>query len=754
MQKYLKEKIVKAQKTIWVAALLICTIQIAHAQNITGIILDKNNGKEEPIIGATINWAGTKLATSSDIEGKFSIARSKFNKLIISYVGYKTDTILIKNETDLKIYLQADNQLQEVVVRSSSTSIDRMSPIQTEIITSKALAKAACCNLSESFETNASVSVSYNDAVTGAKQIQLLGLAGTYVQMNVENIPSLRGLATTYGLNYVPGTWVQSIDVGKGAGSVVNGYESMTGQINVELQKPDLAEKVYLNTYFNSQGRGEVNLNLAHIFNKKPSDISPKWSFGFLSHVSTLQSTIDKNHDNFYDLPKYTQANFINRWKYQSDNMVAQFGIKFLHDERLGGQINKSPFSLDNNIYKFSNSTNRAEFFSKTAKLYQNKPYRGLGLILSGIIHDSKSQFGFRPYNGNQKTIYGNLIYQDIFGNTNHSYKTGLSFLYDKYDEIFADLTRKRTEIVPGAFFEYTYKYLDKITAVAGSRYDYHNLYGSIFTPRLHILYNATDKTAIRISAGKGFRVANPFAEYFGNLVSSRTVRFIDVLRPEVSWNYGISLSKSFGKSSLIIDAYRTNFQNQLIADTEHPNFLYFYNSQGINYANSAQIELNFVPINRLEFKIAYRYTDVWQTLGKAFAQEITVRKMFIPRDRVLFNVGYALPYDKWKFDLTIQYNGKRRIPNLSPTYEHTSYISMPIIYAPSFINLNAQVSRSFRRWDVYLGGENLTNFTQRNPIVTPDNPFGSRFDAGSAWGPVVGRVIYFGTRYKLGGRI
>lgn len=734
--------------------LLIITNFTTFGQNVSGVVLDKNNDKEEPIIGATLNWLGTKIATTTDIEGKFSIVRAKSNKLIISYVGYKSDTILIKNESDLKIFLQTDNQLQEVVVRSSSTSIDRMSPIHTEIITSKALAKAACCNLSESFETNASVSVSYADAVTGAKQIQLLGLSGTYVQTNVENIPTLRGLATTFGLNYIPGTWIQSIDIGKGAGSVINGYESMTGQINVELQKPDLAEKVYLNTYFNSLGRGEVNLNLAHIFKKKPNEITPKWSVGFLSHASTLQTAIDKNHDNFYDLPKYTQANFINRWKYQSDKMVAQFGIKYLHETRLGGQINKNPNSLDNFVYRFSNTTNRAEFFSKTAKLFQDKPYRGLGFILNGVLHDSKSEFGFRPYNGNQQTLYGNLIYQDIFGNTNHSYKTGLSFLYDKYDEKFADIIRKRTEVVPGAFFEYTYKYLDKITAVGGTRLDAHNLYGPIFTPRLHVLYNTNSNTAIRISAGKGFRVANPFAEYFGNLVSSRTVFFLDNIKPEVSWNYGISLTKSFGKNNLILDYYRTDFKNQLIADTDHPNFLFFYNSQGKNYANSAQIELNLVPTNRVELKIAYRLSDVWQTLGKSFNQAILVQKMFIPRDRILLNLGYALPYDKWKFDITLQYNGVRRIPNLSPTYEHTSYVGMPIQYAPAFVNLNSQISRSFRRWDVYVGGENLTNFTQKNPIVTPENPFGSRFDAGNAWGPIVGRVIYFGTRYKLGGRI
>ncbi len=704
----------------------------SYAQNVSGKVLDKNNGKEEPIIGATVNWLGTKIAASTDVEGKFTIARSKAKKLIISFVGYKPDTLEISNETDLRVYLQSENQLQEVVVRSSSTSMDRLSPIHTEILTSKALAKAACCNLSESFETNASVSVSYADAVTGAKQIQLLGLAGTYVQTNVENIPSLRGLATTFGLNYIPGTWIQSIDIGKGAGSVVNGYESMTGQINVELQKPDLAEKVYLNTYVNSLGRGEINLNLAHIFKQKTEN-KPKWSVALLTHGSSMQTTIDKNNDNFYDLPKYTQANFINRWKYETDKIVAQFGVKYLHDTRSGGQIIKNPLSLDNLIYRFSNTTNRAEFFSKTAKLYQSKPYRGLGLILNGIVHDSKSQFGFRPYDGKQQTLYGNLIYQDIFGNTNHSYKAGLSFLYDNYDEKFADLSYKREEIVKGGFFEYTYKHLDKLTAVAGTRLDFHNLYGTIFTPRLHFLYNATENTALRLSVGKGFRTANPFAEYFGNLVSSRTIRILETIQPEVSWNYGVSLTKTFGKSNLIIDLFHTNFQNQLIGDTEHPNFLYFYNSQGKNYANSAQIEVNLVPAPRLEFKVAYRYSDVWQTLGKAFEQKITVQKMFIPRDRILFNVGYALPYDKWKFDATLQYNGKRRIPNLSTEYLHTSYETMPIQFAPAFVNLNAQVSRSFRRWDVYLGGENLTNFTQKSPIVTPENPFGSRFDAGSA---------------------
>ncbi len=742
-------------KKIFIILYLIITNTL-FAQNLTGKIFGKTGDKNEELVGANLQWKGTKVGTQTDIEGKFSIPRTKSNRLIVSFIGYKTDTIVVNGEADLQIYLVNENALNEVVVRGSSTVIDRLSPIQTEIITTKALAKAACCNLSEGFETNASVSVSYSDAVTGSKQIQMLGLSGQYVQTNVENVPNIRGLATTFGLNYIPGTWIQAIDLGKGVGSVVNGYESMTGQINVELQKPDNSESIYLNTYVNSFGRGEINLNLSHRFKKKPN--GSRWSVGLLSHGSTMQTVLDKNNDNFYDLPKYAQANVMNRWKYESERWNVQFGAKYINENRIGGEIKKPEMRLNNFIYEFRNKTERIEAFSKTARLFPDKPYRGLGWINGYVSHDSKSKFGFKLYNGKQQTFYSNLIYQDILGNTNHSYKAGISFLYDDYDEEFERIKQLRTEKVPGAFVEFTEKYLDKFTGVVGGRVDFHNLFGPIFTPRMHLLYNPSEKTSIRLAAGKGFRVANPLAEYYGNLVSSRGVGFLETLKPEISWNYGFNLTKYFGwaasrKSNLSFDIYRTVFENQVVADGEHPEFLFFYNSYGQkSFANSAQLELNLVPMDRLEMKIAYRYFQVKQTLGKLFDQAIFLDKMFVNRDRVLFNVGYALPFDKWKFDLTIQWNGKRRIPNLSPSYVHTSYDNMPIVFAPAFYNLNAQVSRSFRRWDVYLGGENLTNFTQSTPIVLAEDPFNKRFDGGMAWGPVIGRMIYFGTRYKLGG--
>ncbi|MCU0323671.1 MAG: TonB-dependent receptor [Spirosomaceae bacterium] len=719
------------------------------SQTLNGIVLEKKaDGKTEPIIGAVLRWQNAKNGTSADIDGKFSILKSPQNhQLIISSIGFKTDTLMVHSSDFLTIYLQTESStLQEVVVRSEATVIDRLSPIQTEIITTKALAKAACCNLSESFETNASVSVSYADAVTGSKQIQLLGLSGNYVQTNSENIPNIRGLNTTFGLNYVPGTWISSIDVGKGAGSVVNGYESMTGQINIELQKPDLAEKLYLNTYVNSFGRGEINLNLAKKLNKK-------WSVGLLSHASTLQNRIDKNGDGFLDIPLYNQYNAINRWKYATDKYMVQFGIKGLYEDRLGGQSGFRPEQRGSSLtYGFGSQTKRIEFFSKTAKLYQSKPYKGLGLIVNGTVHDNQSFFGLRSYSGLQKTFYANLIYQNIFGNTNHQYKTGLSYLLDDYNETLSGIApRIRQESIPGAFFEYTYTLPEKLTVVAGGRVDFHNLYGTRFTPRIHAKYDISKDVHLRASAGKGWRVANPLAENYGLLVSSRFVEFENQLRPEESWNFGMSLSNEFhlfgNKASFIIDAYRTNFQNQVIVDMETAGLLRFYNLQGRSFSNSFQAELNYIPAKRFDIKVAYRLFDVKNDFIQADGSLKLQTKQFLNRDRFLFNIGYALPYDKWKFDLTWQWNGARRIPTMPQHIE--DYTVLPTS-APAYSNINAQLTRSFLKWDMYIGGENLNNFTQRNPIFASDDPFGRHFDAGMAWGPVIGRMIYAGMRFKL----
>ncbi|RAJ99915.1 TonB-dependent receptor-like protein [Larkinella arboricola] len=740
-----------------VAALVLSMITFfyTNAQTVTGTVSERVNTQTVPLVGATIYWAGTTVSTTSNAEGKFELPRSGVtNQLVFSFVGFKADTVAVTDQTVLEVILTPQNTLQEVTVQGASSQIDRISPIQNEIITTRTLAKAACCNLSESFETNASVNVSYSDAVTGAKQIQMLGLSGNYVQTNVENIPTIRGLASTFGLNYIPGTWISSIDIGKGAGSVVNGYESMSGAMNVELQKPDAQERVLANAYVNSFGRVEGNLNLS-----KP--LTEKWSVGFLGHASTLQNRIDQNGDNFLDLPLYNQYNGMVRAKYGTERFMTQFGVRALYEDRTGGQATENRSSSP--TYRFTNTTKRLEAFSKTARLYPEKPYRGLGLILNAVHHEQNSAFGFTPYDGRQQTLYGNLIYQSIIDNTNHSFKVGASYLLDDYREKYRDTLMTRTESVPGVFGEYTYKYLDKLTLVAGARLDFHNLFGTQFTPRVHAKYDLNPNLTLRASAGRGFRTPNALAENYGYLVSSRTVYFDGKPQAEVSWNYGTSLAQEFTlfgqKASLVLDYYRTDFQNQLIADLEHPRELHFYylssrstpGAKARSFSNSFQAELNYQPIKRMEVKLAYRLFDVRQSMGMAFGETLLLPRMMVSRDRVLFNAGYALPYDKWKFDFTVQWNGPRRIPYLREGYEHTSYQNMPRENAPGFYNINAQVSKSFRLWEIYLGGENLGNFRQSNPIVGANDPFGRDFDAAArVWGPITGRMIYAGFRYKL----
>ncbi|MEZ0539587.1 TonB-dependent receptor [Fibrella arboris] len=736
--------------TLFIISLL-CLPFIGQAQKITGRIQAIEKGQPIPLPGAAVYWSGGIYVTAADSSGTFSIdTTGTTNRLVVSYVGYQPDTLVVNNfSVPLTVTLKATQQLNEVVVTAGNTQIDRLNPIQTEVLTQRTLAKAACCNLSESFETNASVSVSYADAVTGAKQIQFLGLGGQYVQTNVENVPTIRGLATTFGLNYIPGTWITSIDIGKGAGSVVNGYEAMSGQMNVELRKPEYRAEtkmpnVLLNGYVNAFGRVEGNVNYSQA-------LSDKWSIGALGHVSALRHELDGNGDQFRDLPLYTQYNGVMRAKYSSERWMTQFGVKALSEDRDGGQLS----SAGAYRYGFTNTTRRTEVFSKTARLFPDQPYRGLGLILSATWHNQESSFGLRPYTGNQQSVYGNLIYQTIIGTTNNTIKTGVSYLLDNYHERYVAQPLDRFESVPGAFLEYTYTYPERFALVIGNRLDAHNLYGLQWTPRLHLKYHIHGQLTLRASAGRGWRVPNQIAENYGYLVSARGVFLNQNVRPEIAWTYTAGITNEFllfgKKATLVIDASRTDFQNQLIVDADQPRSLLFYNLSGRSYANSFQAELTVSPFKRTEVKAAYRLFDARQSMGAPLGENVLMPRMMVSRDRVLLNAAYALPYDKWKFDVTLQWNGPKRLPDADETHTHSTYSSMVWYYSPSFVNLNAQLTRSFRSWQVYLGGENLTNYRQPNPIIGAADPFGTNFDAaGQNWGPITGAMVYAGFRFTI----
>jgi len=776
-------------KTIFNAILSLFFIALAGnatAQAISGEVTARDeHGHIEGLPGVNLHWAGTTTGTSTDASGKFRLSRKGITdqKLIASFLGYKTDTIDVKGLSHIEITMtETTNELETVEVKGNigGTFISQIDPHKVQVITGKELKRAACCNLSESFETSSSVDVMYADAISGAKQIQMLGLSGVYSQIISENVPLLRGLGATFGLGYIPGPWMEAISVSKGASSVMNGYESTTGLINVEYKKPADSEKLYLNVFGNQHGRLEANFNAGTKLNDRLSTM-------VLGHASTFQSPFDKNGDQFMDIPKITTYNFINRWDYEIPGKYdSRFLVKYLDETRTGGYMDFNPDTYAPEIEKISNLTETYGFQLKTKRLesfWKNgiilSDHRSVAVIVSGIYHSQEGFFGVNKYEGTQKSLYGNLIYQDaIAGNDNHRITTGLSFIYDNYDEDyfrrdftylyqevgmtdivapndtlftvtdFADTTyvMDRKEIVPGAYLEYNWTPVENLTLIGGIRADHHNKYGLFFTPRFHLRYKVLPTTSLRASAGKGYRTANLFAENFSIMASQRIIHIETNLKQEEAWNFGINLThdfKLFGREAQVdIEAYRTNFINQVITDLDSlPSAVFFYNLDGKSFANSYMAQITFLPVERLSVLAALRVSDVKTTINNQLRQ-----KPMVNRYKGIISLNYATKFEKWKFDLTTQFNGKARIPDTQ---------KMPVAlqrgeFSPSYIQLLAQVTRKFKMFEVYLGGENLTNFTQKDPVTEAFAPYHTHFDTSMVWGPLVGATVYAGFRYTL----
>lgn len=663
----------------------------------------------------------------------------------------KSDTtavVSIKKDSTTKTKTE---KLGEVFVESKRFSTFTANTVTTNTLTltAKELTKAACCNLSESFETSPSIDVSYSDAVTGIKQIQLLGLNGNYTQLTTENVNEIKGLPGAFGLTFIPGPFVESIQVTKGTGSVANGYESIAGQINIEEKKADSKEKLFFNSYANNLGRLESSLNLSQ-------KISDKFSTALLLHTNANNTKQDKNNDGFLDLPIGNQINLINRWKFENKKgFETQFIIKYLKDKRQSGQVefNESTDKLTSNKYGIGFNVNQLLFTSKIGYVFPNTKYKSIGLILSGNQYNNNAFYGLNAYLAKQNSFYANLIFQSIIGSTIHKYRIGLSYTNENYDETFSVDNFKRKEIALGTFAEYTYTPNEQFTVVAGLRLDKHNEYGLITTPRLNIKYNATKNTTLRFTIGSGFKTANIFAENIGYFASSRLYQILNSsanygygLQPEKAWNFGVNILQKFKlnnrQGTISIDLYRTKFMQQTVVDVDaHPQKILFYNLNGNSYSNSLQAEINYEILPRFDVRLAYKWLDV-----QSQYQSQILQKPLTAKDKAFINLSYTTK-NKWSFDFTTQYIGSKRLPNTgnNPSDKQMDNTS------PAYFQLAAQISKQFnKRLDVYIGGENISNTMQSNLIIDAQHPFSQYFDASIIWGNVNGSVLYAGIRFKI----
>ena len=743
---------------------------------VEGMVMEANSqNKHIPLPGANVYWMNSHIGTITNDEGLFSIPFSKeYNRLIISYVGFKSDTLTVNEPKLIHHFLQPSNELDEVVVEQKKQAVQKafFSPQNVVTINSAELLKAACCNLSESFETNPAIDVNFADALTGTKQIQMLGLTSPYLLITQENIPMVRGASQAFGLTFTPGTWVESIQITKGAGSVINGYESISGQINAELVKPLTDRALFVNGYFNKNGRMELNTHL----NRKLND---KWSTGVYIHGNARRQIVDNNDDGFLDVPLANQINIMNRWQYQNPETgwVSFLNFRFLNDEKQVGQVDFNPEALGAirgfgsasslglaeepalsvvEVWGGEIATRRFDTSLKLGYVFPDLPFQSFGFQASYSNHDQESYFGFNRYDINHESVYSNLIFNSILGNTQNKFKTGLTLAYDGYDEIANTTAFKRDDSSIGAFFEYSYDNLEKINLTAGLRIDSHNRLGTFITPRLHVQYTPWNRGSLKASFGRGRRAANIFAENQQLFASSRQIQILDTegsiygLDAEDAWNYGVSFLQGFTflnkPGTISVDFYKTDFSNQVVVDWENPRAVTFYNLDGKSYANSFQIELNHEIIKNVELRTAYKFYDV-----KTQFQSGLLQKPLLAQNRFFANLGYETEIkedgSQWRFDYTLHTVGKQRLPNTDvnpPEFRLNEY-------SESYGLMNSQVTRVFnKKFEVYIGGENLTNFRQNNPVLSADNPFGANFDTSIVYAPILGRMFYAGFRYKL----
>ena len=737
--------------------ILLFPIFILAQTNLKGMIMDQENPKDNlGVAGATVNWLNTNIGTITNEKGWFTIPfKKEYKKLVISYIGYKTDTIIVRDLTPIHHFITIENELKGITIRSKRDAVQKslFATANTFTVNNDELLKAACCNLAESFETNPSIDVSFSDALTGTRQIQMLGLKSPYLQIMQENIPSIRGAAQAFGLTFTPGTWVESIQITKGAGSVVNGFESISGQINAELVKPFSDNKFFLNTYSSLNGRLELNTH----FNRR---VSEKWQSGLYIHGNYRGEKFDKNKDNFLDAPLANQINVMNRWQYTDaqNGWVSFMNIRFLNDEKQTGEINFNP-TLDKgntNSWGSEIDTKRFETSLKLGYVFPEIPYQSVGLQLAYSNHRQDSYFGLNVYDIKHESLYSNLLFNSIIGDTRSKFKTGINFTYDKYNELVNTTNYKRKENSLGVFFEYAFDNLEDFSLTAGVRVDTHNLLGTFITPRLHLRYAPWENGVFRASAGRGKRSANIFAENQQLFASSRKIDIDAVggniygLNPEIAWNYGVSYLQKFNlfnkKGDITFDFYRTDFSNQVVVDWENPQAVSFYNLNGRSIANNFQLELNYELAKNLNLRTAFKYFDIstdYKT-GK-------LQKPLQPNNRFFVNISYETATKdngaQWKLDLTFNNIGEQRLPD---TATNPPQYQLPI-NSERYSLLNSQITKVFsNKFEIYAGGENLTNVQQVNPILGSENPFGPNFDSTIVYSPIFGRAIYAGLRFKI----
>ena len=656
------------------------------------------------------------------------------------------------------IYGERTDTLSSSVFTSNRAGnyLSKGKDIRTEVISSQGLMKMACCNLAESFENSASVTVGYSDAVTGARQIRLLGLSGVYTQMLDENRPVMRGLSAPFGLSYVPGSWLESIQIAKGSPSVINGVESMTGQINLEHKKPTDEKPLFINASMMTDTKADFNVISSF-------QLSPTVYASILGHVDGNFKTEDMNMDGFADDPRQLQFNLASRWLYYTPELLVHWGVSAVSDKRQGGQegyekgsyVSGGPWGTD-----IRNRTLSA--YAKIGHALREDNSASIAFIADYTADKMDGWFGASRYDALQHAAFGNLMYRNRI-NDIHDFTVGLSGTFDRYDETLDRILPGGalhpsgiTDLFHGGVYgEYTFHAGEIFSAIAGLRGEWYNQGGFRISPRFTLKYQPAEWLVLRGNGGRGLRNALPLIDNFGVLSTGKAFDG-DILGHmlEASWTFGgnATFYLPFKESYVSLDYFGTRFTDKLIVDYEDlPGTIAFY--AGRSRSDSWQADLHTEPFTRFTVDVTARYTGARTDLRTRGYSETP---LLAPWKAVL-NLQYRTNLDRWIFDFTASWNGSARVYDfMKDRTDADGNLLYPDGRTPSYPLLYAQVTRRFRGFDIYVGGENLTDFRQTDVIlghrmadgmVDPDS---ADFDASAVWGPLMGLKLNVGIRLTI----
>jgi outer membrane receptor for ferrienterochelin and colicins len=738
-------------------AMISLTISL-NAQTISGKLFGKEGKSKDILPGGTVRWINAEAGTVANENGVFELSTFGVSdkRLVASAIGYISDTVTLNGKTYISIILEKDaQQLATVTITDRKGAyISNLSVNQAEVINQRELTKAACCDLAGCFGTQASVQPQTTNVVTNAQELRILGLSGVYNQVLFDGMPMIQGLTYTYGISSYPGTIVNKIFVSKGTNSVLQGYESISGQINLVPIHPDNTDRLFVNGYINSFGEKQENLNLSSAIGKKK-----KWHTLLAVHAVQPAGRIDGNDDGFLDLPLLTRYMAYNKWKYGDDTkegFAFQVGLRIVDEKRVGGQVNydASQDSGSSTIYGQSVKYTQPEAYVKSA--YRISDDHTISLMMSGFGQQQTSWFGTTSYNAKQVNGYINLQHEWLWKDK-HLLKYGASYRLQELNETvaFADTTLKRTYAgkyetrlyVPGFFAENTFHWnADKFVLITGIRTDHHQRWGWFVTPRGMLKWNINSKNTLRSTVGSGWRQVNLFSEQVNLLASSRDIVFAETLKPETAVNWGFNHTFRFEvgemTGTLSEDFYNTYFTNQSFPDYDaDPTKAIIRNFTGVSQSNGLQMEASLNFFKQIAFRVAYNYLDVYRIQNGS-----KVLLPFNPTNRAMSALSYSTKNKHWQADINAHWFDKMRLPDRS---------SSPVefqrpAYSTPYTTFNVQLTFKWKTLDLYTGCENVGNYRQLNPIISADNPFGQYFDLSSVWGPTRGREVYFGVRYSI----